>query len=167
MPTILSTLSALAFLLTISGSQHAVADPPPWAHGGHGLAAANHGDAAGEPGPGGDHDPGEQGHGPGDHGQGGDHDDGGDEGAPPEPPCGADSGDTEATAATRAAVAAQCDCATAHGRGRYLGCVAHVANGAVGQGFLRAPCRDQVMRCAARSTCGRKGFVTCCRTDAS
>ena len=32
-------------------------------------------------------------------------------------------------------------------------------------GTLRAVCKAQVMQCASRSTCGRPGWVTCCRTD--
>src|SRR5439155_9289027 len=43
---------------------------------------------------------------------------------------------------------------------------AQVADAAVQSGSLRQACRDSVMRCAAKSVCGKKDSVTCCRTDA-
>jgi hypothetical protein len=75
--------------------------------------------------------------------------------------CGDRSGDRQAVAAIRAAAGA-CDCATTAGHGAYVRCVAAVANGAVRDGRLRARCRAAVVRCAARSTCGRSSAVTCC-----
>ena len=81
--------------------------------------------------------------------------------------CGSMPGDADAVAATRAAAAAACDCAGARNHGSYVSCVSHVARDAVQDGSLRAECKGEVVRCAARSTCGRDGFVTCCRTDAA
>src|SRR2546425_6575210 len=60
----------------------------------------------------------------------------------------------------RAAVAANCDCAHAASHSAYVGCAGQQA-GAVLQ---NKDCRRVVVSCAAKSTCGRPGFVTCCRT---
>src|SRR5437867_825051 len=46
-------------------------------------------------------------------------------------------------------------------------CVAHVADDEVAGGQLPVACRANVERCASRSTCGRAGHVTCCRTSAT
>src|SRR5438067_396659 len=63
----------------------------------------------------------------------------------------------------RAAVAANCDCAGAASHGEYVTCAVEQADAT-----LQNPsCRGAVMRCAARSTCGRPGAFTCCRTRAS
>ena len=82
------------------------------------------------------------------------------------PSCGDRPGDAQAVADARAAAAAECDCATASSHTGYVDCVARVANAAVRAGRLRAQCRLAVVHCAARSTCGRPGAVTCCRTRA-
>ncbi len=66
-------------------------------------------------------------------------------------------------AAARAAVAASCPCDDATSHGEYVRCAAEQASAA-----LQNPsCLRVVKRCAARSTCGRPGAVTCCRTSAS
>ena len=71
---------------------------------------------------------------------------------------GADAADV---AAARAAVTANCDCASAANHGAYVSCTGSQARATlVNQG-----CVGHVQRCAARSTCGRPGFVTCCRTN--
>src|SRR5438876_902450 len=80
--------------------------------------------------------------------------------------CGSDPGDTDELASVRATAADQCDCAGAGDHGRYVNCVAHVADAAVRSGSLRKACRDSVMRCATKSVCGKKDSVTCCLTDA-
>jgi hypothetical protein len=80
--------------------------------------------------------------------------------------CGDEPGDDAAVAAARAAVAVTCPCATATSRAAYLECARGVAIERVGQGTLPASCRADVVRCASRSTCGRPGAVTCCRTNA-
>jgi hypothetical protein len=69
--------------------------------------------------------------------------------------------DRSDVAAARAAVASGCDCATAARHGTYVSCAASVA-----RATLQNPsCAGFVQRCAARSTCGRAGAVTCCRTN--
>src|SRR5439155_5792877 len=83
------------------------------------------------------------------------------------PPCGTVPGDEEAVAATRAAADEACDCASATNHGKYVSCVAHVTHQAVEDGSLRPECSGLVVACAAKSTCGKEGGVTCCRTDAS
>src|SRR5207244_6854639 len=88
-----------------------------------------------------------------------------DEGAGP--PCGTVPGDEEAVAATRAAADDACDCSSATSHARYVNCVAGVTNQAVSDGSLREECAEVVVGCAAQSTCGRAGAVTCCRTDAA
>jgi hypothetical protein len=75
-------------------------------------------------------------------------------------PTGADAGDI---AAAREAIAANCDCATAENHGAYVSCVAAQVKATVGN----PSCRGGLKKCAARSTCGKPGFVTCCRTKAS
>src|SRR5262245_40432040 len=80
--------------------------------------------------------------------------------------CGSVSGDADQVAAVRAQAAATCDCATASSHGAYVSCVAQVVNDAVDSGALRSQCRGDITHCAARSTCGKPGFVTCCRTSA-
>ncbi len=76
----------------------------------------------------------------------------------------ADCSDPAAVAATRAAAETACPCATATNHGQYVKCVAGVAKAAVAAGTLPKTCKGAVVKCAARSTCGKAGFVTCCRT---
>jgi plastocyanin len=75
--------------------------------------------------------------------------------------------DSAAVASTRAAAELQCPCAMATGHVPYAKCVAHVAKAAVKTGSLPKDCRAAVVRCAKKSTCGKTGFVTCCRTTAA
>src|SRR5262245_43040304 len=82
------------------------------------------------------------------------------------PPCGEVPGDAEAVEATRALADAMCDCASATNHSDYVSCVDAVAAQAVQDGSLRPECSGLVVACAARSTCGKAGAVTCCRTDA-
>src|SRR5215468_7979604 len=70
-------------------------------------------------------------------------------------------------AATRAAADAQCPCGTFSSHKAYLHCVAKVAKTAVQNGSLLEACRASVRGCAKKSTCGKAGFVTCCRTTAN
>jgi len=79
------------------------------------------------------------------------------------PSCGDRPADAQAVVDARAAAAARCDCAAAS-HATYVDCVARVANGEARAGRLRPQCRAAVLRCAAHSTCGRPGAVTCCRT---
>jgi len=56
----------------------------------------------------------------------------------------------------RAAVAANRDCASSASHKAYVGCAAQQADAVL----QNKDCRRAVVRCAARSTCGRPGFVT-------
>jgi len=57
-------------------------------------------------------------------------------------------------------VLAACPCTGNHGQ--YVSCVARTVRDAVTSGELDVNCKGKVVRCAARSTCGKKeGFVTC------
>lgn len=63
----------------------------------------------------------------------------------------------------RAAIAAACDCDGASSPGVYKRCAKTTAREALGNdGCLRT-----VVRCAAKSTCGRPGTAVCCRTTAT
>jgi len=81
--------------------------------------------------------------------------------------CGGNPGDACAVATARADADAQCDCTRASTHHAYVTCVAHVADDEVAGGQLPVACRANVERCASRSTCGRAGHVTCCRTSAT
>src|SRR5436190_19122573 len=70
--------------------------------------------------------------------------DGGGEGSS----CGSVAGDDQQVADARAAADQECDCASARNHGRYVSCVAHVANAAVRDGRLRKECHDAVVECA-------------------
>jgi hypothetical protein len=78
--------------------------------------------------------------------------------------CGDDSGDTTAVAAARGEIATTCNCATATTHGGYVACARGVVEDRVDHDMLPPQCRAAVMRCVRRSTCGRPGAVTCCRT---
>src|SRR5262249_35756919 len=69
-------------------------------------------------------------------------------------------------AAVRAGAEAQCDCGTAPTHRAYLRCVSRAVK-AVAGGRLSKVGMHAAMRCAVRSTCGREGMATCCRTRAS
>jgi len=73
--------------------------------------------------------------------------------------------DIAAVCAARDKAEMQCHCALATNHGQYVRCVAVVAKGEVDALRLPRPCKSSVVRCAARSTCGRPGSVTCCRPD--
>src|SRR5262245_3489455 len=68
--------------------------------------------------------------------------------------------DKSDVANARAAVAANCDCAGATSRGEYVRCAAQQAESVL----LNRGCRGRVKKCASKSTCGKPGSVTCCRT---
>lgn len=75
--------------------------------------------------------------------------------------------DRDAVAAIRALGEERCNCADATSIGSYKRCVAGVANEQVLAGNLPSYCRLVVIRCAARSICGRRSAlsVTCCRIN--
>ena len=75
--------------------------------------------------------------------------------------------DAAAVAATRAAADALCPCGTFRSHKAYIHCVAQVAKAAVLSGDLPKAFRAAVLGCAKKSTCGKAGFVTCCRTTAN
>ena len=69
--------------------------------------------------------------------------------------------DPAAAEAARARIAETCRCDAATRHGQYVSCVAREVRTAVTNG-LPTNCKGAVVRCAARSTCGKKtGFVTC------
>ena len=76
--------------------------------------------------------------------------------------CGDDPGDAQAVADARAQVDADCDCAGAPSHRDYVRCALGVARTRADAGQLRSQCRSAVKRCAAKSTCGKPGAVTCC-----
>lgn len=85
--------------------------------------------------------------------------------APAQARCGDDPGDAAAVAATRAQVTATCPCDGFPNHGQYVKCARGVANDLADANALPKSCKGAVVSCAARSTCGKPGFVTCCRTD--
>ena len=77
-------------------------------------------------------------------------------------PSGADAG---GIADAQANIAANCDCtAAATNHGAYVSCAAGQAQGT---STLNPSCRGKVVSCAAGSTCGKPGFVLCCKTSAA
>jgi hypothetical protein len=56
---------------------------------------------------------------------------------------------------------AQCPCDTAGNHGQYVSCVSHALNVLKKNGGIPKECKGRIQRCAARSTCGKPGFVTC------
>ncbi len=94
------------------------------------------------------------GHGSG-HGHGGGHGRGG--GGQ-----GGGNGQCEAArCAVQAAIDQACPCAAATNHGRYVRCVAHARKILAANGTLPRRCKGRVVSCAARSTCGLAGAVTC------
>lgn len=80
------------------------------------------------------------------------------------PPMGCDA---EAVAGMRAQLEDQCHCATQTSHRAYVRCAARVVRDAVTASTLPRACTRAVKKCVAKSTCGRPGFVTCCRTTAA
>jgi hypothetical protein len=74
--------------------------------------------------------------------------------------------DPAAAATVQAEVDAQCNCAGVTSHARYVRCAAGLVAGAAKQRALPRACKGKLVSCAASSTCGRPGFVTCCRTTA-
>ena len=63
----------------------------------------------------------------------------------------------------RAAVAAACDCARVATDDIYVRCAIDVAS----RTLVNKACAGAVKHCESKSTCGRPGFVACCRTRKS
>ena len=55
-------------------------------------------------------------------------------------------------------------CATAGNHGQYVKCISQQASA---DATLPRSCHGAVVKCAAKSTCGKSGFVTCCRTNSA
>jgi hypothetical protein len=86
--------------------------------------------------------------------------------------CAIDDPDGSRTAAARASAEEACTnagagCANAPNHGTYLSCIAHTINGLVQNNGLPKSCRGALKKCAARSTCGKPGAVTCCLPNQS
>jgi hypothetical protein len=72
------------------------------------------------------------------------------------------SSDCEAArCAVQAAIDQNCSCTSASNHGQYVRCVAHQVNSLVRSGVVPTDCKGKVTRCAAKSICGKAGFVTC------
>ena len=83
--------------------------------------------------------------------------------------CGDNPGDTQAVADARAQAEIDCPCATftsSSTHGQYVKCVGQVAKerSETDPPLLPKNCKGAVRTCAARSTCGKPGFVRCCVT---
>ena len=63
-------------------------------------------------------------------------------------------------------VTANCGCAAVPKHRTYVTGAVGIARRRVAAGTLPGRCQQVVKRCAARSTCGKLGFVTCCIADA-
>jgi hypothetical protein len=79
-------------------------------------------------------------------------------------PCESQSDRAAVTAAT-AAAQAECNCSTAASHKDFVICAERVTKTRKAGGMLPAQCVNEANRCAKRSTCGRPGAVTCCRTN--
>jgi hypothetical protein len=67
-----------------------------------------------------------------------------------------------ARCAAQAAITMRCPaCDDAENHGRYVSCVARLVRELVADGTVPGNCKGKVVRCAARSTCGKPGFVRC------
>jgi len=67
-------------------------------------------------------------------------------------------------AAARADVKANCNCATATNHGEYVHCSKDRLKN--NNPSLPRSCRGKVQKCAAKSTCGKPGFIICCKVSA-
>jgi hypothetical protein len=81
--------------------------------------------------------------------------------------CATDDPDGSRTMAARASAEEACTnagagCSNAANHGAYVSCIAHAINGLVQGNTLPKSCKGTVKKCAARSTCGKPGAVTCC-----
>jgi len=56
---------------------------------------------------------------------------------------------------------ANCPCPDSKNHGSYVSCVARAMNKLAKDGDIPKNCKGKIKRCAARSICGKPGFVTC------
>jgi hypothetical protein len=54
-----------------------------------------------------------------------------------------------------------CPCPESSNHGKYVSCIAHRVNQLARDGVIPTNCKGKITRCAARSTCGKPGFVVC------
>ena len=80
--------------------------------------------------------------------------------------CDPSNADAQSLAEARGEIAAACDCAGATSHGAYVRCARDVVRDRIDHGRLFRGCKRTVMDCAAASTCGKPGAVTCSRTNA-
>jgi len=75
----------------------------------------------------------------------------------------ADADCAAARCVSQDAINAQCACDNADftNHGSYVRCVAKVVNTLAREGSIPNNCKGRIRRCAAKSTCGKAGFVTC------
>ena len=74
--------------------------------------------------------------------------------------------DLAAVAAARAKVKDRCSCTGAISHSAYVRCVATVANEEMVAQRLPRACRKVVVKCGAKSVCGKPpGFFPCCKTN--
>lgn len=66
-----------------------------------------------------------------------------------------------ARCAVQAALDTDCPCSEATNHGRHVSCVAKVVKRLSLAGVVPTECKGKITRCAARSVCGKEGFVTC------
>jgi len=66
---------------------------------------------------------------------------------------------------TRAVVSAACDCAGIDSHRAYVKCAKEIIAGNVKDGLLQRECKRPVLRCEARSTCGKAKSKICCVTS--
>jgi hypothetical protein len=82
--------------------------------------------------------------------------------------CALSASDLQAKRATYdaacAAMSPPAGCATASTHGQYVKCISAQEKADT---TLPTSCRGAVKKCAAKSTCGKSGFVTCCRTKST
>src|SRR5262249_18113020 len=71
---------------------------------------------------------------------------------------------SEEVAAARVEINAQCDCTSALNHDGYMTCVKRAARKMVRSRAINRKTRHQLVKCAAKSTCGRdEGGIACCR----
>jgi hypothetical protein len=59
----------------------------------------------------------------------------------------------------------KCPCDIARNHGQYVKCVGKLIRDLSRDGSIPRNCRGKLVRCAARSTCGKEDFVTCTRVN--
>jgi hypothetical protein len=66
-----------------------------------------------------------------------------------------------ARCAVQQAITDNCSCDMVRNHGQYVKCVTHLVRQLSRDGTVPINCRGKIVRCAARSVCGKPGFVTC------